>query len=192
VKPDAVDGQRGQMTLDNKDNAKDSSLGSRSSDTEDKGKSLSNSANSSRSEINDDTAQKGGGNKADIPEDGLPIPAIIIKNQTLIRDGSESQKIEFNLSLSENHKLNSLTVDGTILNTTESQRLFVSTLKKGKHVVEFTYTNSSGAKDTVSQELNVDITPENKLGPPVKKPRLNELDLPEDNSTPKKFNTKLA
>jgi hypothetical protein len=161
---------------------------------------------------NDDTGQQGGDkefknnaltqpestkrgqgdDKLGIPEDESPVPTIIIKNQMLIRDGSESQKIEFNLSLNENHKLNSLTVDGTILNTTESQRLFVSTLKKGKHIVEFTYSNPSGAKDTISQELNVDITPENKLGPPVKKPRLKELNLPQDYSPEKKFNTKLA
>ena len=133
--------------------------------------------------------------KPKLQEDSASIPRISIISQSMISDGSESQKIEFSIESQSNIELNSVSIDGLDVDLAGRQKKFVSVLKKGVHHLELSYTNLDGNSDTIIQEINVDSRPDNKLTPPIKKFKKSDLESPEE-SQPKlpeeNFNKKLA
>jgi hypothetical protein len=133
--------------------------------------------------------------KSKLPPGNALIPMIIIINQSMVSDGSESQKIEFSIQSQPNIELNAVSIDGLDIDLGGRQKNFVSILKKGVHRLELSYTNLDGNSDTIIQEINVDSRPDNKLSPPIKKIKQGDLESP-DESQPKQseenFNKKLA
>ena len=122
-------------------------------------------------------------------------PRIIIINQSILSDGSESQKIVFSIEFESKVELNTLTIDGSEIDLGNTQKSFVYVLKKGTHRLELSYTDLDGNSDTIIQEIIVDSRPDNKLTPPVKKFKQSDLESLEE-SQPKQleenFNKKLA
>ena len=133
--------------------------------------------------------------KPKLPPGNALIPIIVIINQAMVSDGSESQKIEFSIQSQPNIELNSVSIDGLDIDLGGRQKNFVSILRKGVHRLELSYTNLDGNSDTIIQEINVDSRPDNKLSPPIKKIKQSDFELP-DESHPKQpeenFNKKLA
>jgi hypothetical protein len=133
--------------------------------------------------------------KSKLPPGNALIPMIIIINQSMVSDGSESQKIEFSIQSQPNIELNAVSIDGLDIDLGGRQKNFMSILKKGVHRLELSYSDLDGNSDTIIQEINVDSRPDNKLSPPIKKIKQGDLELP-DESQPKQseenFNKKLA
>lgn len=128
-------------------------------------------------------------------QESVSTPRIIIINQSILSDGSESQKIVFSIEFESKVELNTLTIDGSEIDLGNTQKSFVYVLKKGTHRLELSYTDLDGNSDTIIQEIIVDSRPDNKLTPPVKKFKQSDLESLEE-SQPKQleenFNKKLA
>lgn len=133
--------------------------------------------------------------KLKLKEDSALIPRISIISQSILSDGSESQKIVFSIEFESKVELNTLTIDGSEIDLRNTPKSFVYVLKKGTHRLELSYTDLDGNSDTIIQEINVDSRPDNKLTPPIKKFKQSDLESP-DESQPKtpeeNFNKKLA
>jgi hypothetical protein len=129
------------------------------------------------------------------PQTSVSTPRISIINQSMLSDGSESQKIEFSVDSNSKIQLIALSIDGSVIDFKNNQKTFISILKKGVHRLELSYSDLDGNSDTIIQEINVDSRPDNKLSPPIKKIKQGDLELP-DESQPKQseenFNKKLA
>jgi len=129
------------------------------------------------------------------PKKGATTPQIKIISQSIVSDGSESQKIEFSVDADSNIELSALSIDGTDVDFKNNPKTFMSVLKKGKHRLELSYRDLGGNSDAIIQEINVDSRPDNKLTPPIKKFKQSDLEMPEQ-SPPKppedNFNKKLA
>jgi hypothetical protein len=129
------------------------------------------------------------------PEKGATTPQIKIISQSIVSDGSESQKIDFSVDADLNIELVALSIDGSDVDFKNTSKTFTCILKKGKHRLELSYLDLGGNSDTIIQEINVDSRPDNQLTPPIKKFKQSDLEIPEQSpSKPPEdnFNKKLA